>query len=383
MSTNSPPLQRVLLIHNRYRAAGGEERVVEEIAQLLTSRGHAVARLERDSADASSAGAARSLLRGGVDEQEVADAVRTHAADIVHAHNVHPLLGWRSLAAARSAGARTILHLHNHRLVCAIGITYRDGHPCYECHGRNTSPGLRHRCRGSLPEAFVYATGLARQQPRLLAFADQVVVVSGAQAARLEALGVDEAFSVLPNPAARLASTSNADAGRYALAAGRLIEAKGFATAIKAARTAGVPLWIAGSGPDESRLKALAAGADVRFLGWLPESELTAVRQAAAAVLVPSRCEEFCPMTVIDALADGVPVLASDHSGLHELLDRDALVSTNDDGAWGEALGRLWRDPQLRVARGNAGLARARERHGGDVYYAKLIEIYGAAAPAG
>ena len=39
MSTNAPPLQRVLLIHNRYRAAGGEERVVEEIATLLAERG--------------------------------------------------------------------------------------------------------------------------------------------------------------------------------------------------------------------------------------------------------------------------------------------------------------------------------------------------------
>ncbi len=382
MSTNAPPLQRVLLIHNRYRAAGGEERVVEEIATLLAERGHAVARLERDSADASRPGAAHALVRGGVDEQEVADAVRAHAADIVHAHNLHPLLGWRSLAAARSAGARTILHLHNHRLVCAVGITYRDGHPCFECHGRDTRPGVRHRCRGSLSEALVYATGLARQQPRLLAFADQIAVVSHAQAARLKALGVEEPFSVLPNPATRLASASHAEAGRYALASGRLIEAKGFATAIKAAKTTGVPLWIAGSGPDESRLKALAAGADVRFLGWLPESELAAVRQAAAAVLVPSRCEEFCPMTVIDALADGVPVLASDHSGLHELLDPDSLVSTNDDGAWAAALGRLWRDLQLRVARGNAALAQARAGHSADAYYAKLTEIYAAAALA-
>jgi glycosyltransferase involved in cell wall biosynthesis len=87
-------------------------------------------------------------------------------------------------------------------------------------------------------------------------------------------------------------------------------------------------------------------------------------------------------MTVIDALADGVPVLASDHSGLHELLDPDSLVSTNDDGAWAAALGRLWRDLQLRVARGNAALAQARAGHSADAYYAKLTEIYAAAALA-
>ncbi|MCW2953682.1 MAG: glycosyl transferase group 1, partial [Conexibacter sp.] len=50
-------LPRVLLLHNRYRAAGGEERVVEEIAALLEERGHAVARLERDSGAAGAAAA--------------------------------------------------------------------------------------------------------------------------------------------------------------------------------------------------------------------------------------------------------------------------------------------------------------------------------------
>ncbi|MDW5594943.1 hypothetical protein VSS74_11370, partial [Conexibacter stalactiti] len=63
---------RVLLLHNRYRAAGGEERVVDQLDDLLRERGHAVARLERDSAAAGGAAAARGLLRGGLDEQAVA-----------------------------------------------------------------------------------------------------------------------------------------------------------------------------------------------------------------------------------------------------------------------------------------------------------------------
>jgi glycosyltransferase involved in cell wall biosynthesis len=375
----SPPLQRVLLIHNRYRAVGGEERVVGEIETLLRSRGHAVTRLERDSAQTSTTEAGRALLRGGLHEAEVAAAVRAQGADIVHAHNLHPLLGWRALVAARGAGAGVVLHLHNHRLVCAIGVTYRDGRPCFECHGRDTRPGVRHRCRGSLPEALVYAAGLSRQQPRLLAAADQLVVVSAAQAARLEALGVRQSFSVLANPAARLASSSRASEGRYVLAAGRLVEGKGFATAVAAALKAGVPLRIAGSGPEEARLRALAAGGDIDFLGWLSEPQLAVVRADAAAVLVPSREEEFCPMAVVDALAAGVPVLASDHSGLHELLDADSLLDSDDADAWSQALLSLWRDPGLRAARGTAALARARERHGADAYYTKLMEIYGAA----
>ena len=134
---------RVMLLHNRYRAEGGEERVVRDLAELLSRRGNEVELLERSSSELGRVRAGRSMLRGGEDPRAVAEAVREFGADVVHAHNVHPLFGWRSLAAARGAGARTILQLHNFRLFCAIGVAYRDGEPCYSCRGSNTLPGLR------------------------------------------------------------------------------------------------------------------------------------------------------------------------------------------------------------------------------------------------
>jgi glycosyltransferase involved in cell wall biosynthesis len=369
---------RVLLLHNRYRAPGGEERVVDELEALLAARGHAVARLERDSEDAGRARAARGLLRGGVQPADVAAAVRLHRADVVHAHNVHPLLGWRALAAARAAGARTLLHLHNYRLVCAIGVAYRDGGPCYECHGRDTLPGVRHRCRGSLPEAAVYAAGLARQQPRLLAHADALVSVSEALAARLAAVGIPrDAMTVLPNAVRSIATDSRAAAGTYALAAGRLVEEKGFDTAIRVARDAGVPLRIAGAGPDEAHLRAQAADADVTFLGRLSAEALARERRGAAVLLAPARSDDPCPMTVIEALADGLPVLASTRGGLPELVGADAALPVDDPAAWRAALTGLWADPAARAVAGAVALARARERHSPDAWYGGLMAIYG------
>jgi glycosyltransferase involved in cell wall biosynthesis len=369
---------RVLLLHNRYRAAGGEERVVDELERLLSERGHAVARCERDSAAVPRARAARALLRGGLDEDAVAAAVRGHAADVVHAHNVHPLLGWRALAAARRAGARVVLHLHNYRLFCAIGIAYRDGAPCYDCRGRDTLPGVVHRCRGSLPEAVVYGAGLARQQPRLLAESHALVAVSEALADRLAALGLGrERMTVLPNVVRAIASESRAAEGAYALATGRLVAEKGFDTAVRAAASAGVPLRIAGAGPDEPRLRALAADGDVRFLGWLDDEALARERRGAAVLLAPSRSDDACPMSVVEALADGVPVLGSDRGGLPELVGADAALPVEDVSAWGAALQRLWIDPSRRAAAGAAALTRVRTRHAPDAYYAALMRIYG------
>ena len=181
---------RVLIIHNRYRAPGGEERAVADLHEMLTRHGHTVALLQRDSAGAGRAQAARGMLSGGLRPDEVYAAARAINADVVHAHNLHPTLGYKALAAARRAGARTVLHLHNYRLYCAIAVAWRDGAPCHACHGTDTRPGLRHRCRGSLPEAAVYALGLRRQLGPLLEHADRVIAVSAAQAAALEAFGL-------------------------------------------------------------------------------------------------------------------------------------------------------------------------------------------------
>jgi glycosyltransferase involved in cell wall biosynthesis len=371
---------RVLMLHNRYRSRGGEERAVADLAVLLRSRGHAVSLLERSSEQLGRLGAARALALGGVDPQEVGEAAREFGADVVHAHNIHPLFGWRALAAARAAGARTVLHLHNFRLFCAIAIGYRDGAPCFRCHGRDTRPGLRLRCRGSLGESAAYAAGLHLQQPHLFEHADAFVAVSQATARRLIDLG-------LPAPrttailnfvcAANFAEHSSAGDGAYALASGRLVAEKGFDMAIAAARGTGVPLVIAGDGPDEARLRELAMGADVRFTGRLDPGALAQLRRGAAVALVPSRWEEPCPYSVLDAMADGLPVLASDRGGLPELVGAEAALPALDPDPWIRALAELWRDPEVRAERGSLALGRARERFSEDAYHRRLMEVYG------
>jgi glycosyltransferase involved in cell wall biosynthesis len=271
-----------------------------------------------------------------------------------------------------------VLHLHNYRLVCAIGIGYRDEQPCARCHGRDTRPGVRLRCRGSLPEALVYGAGLALQQPRLLAHADAVVAVSAAQLALLrEAYGVAlPGARVLPNAVEAVADVSRAGEGRYALVAGRLSAGKGFEVAVRAAVAAGVPLRVAGVGEEEARLRALADGGDVRFLGHLTQPELAVERRGAAVVLAPSRSQDPCPMSVVEALADGVPVLGGDRGGVPELVGPAATLPAEEVGAWTAALRALWDDPAARARAGEEALARARADHAPEVFYRRLSAIY-------
>lgn len=355
---------------------------MDDIAGLLSRRGHRVEVLERSSRATGHFRAAAAMLGGGVDPDEVTAAVRRLGADVVHAHNLHPLFGWRALDAARTAGARTVFHLHNFRLFCAIGVAYRDGAVCHRCRGRDTRPGLRLRCRGSFAEAAVYAAGLATQQPRLFDHSDAFVALSHAHAATLDQLGLPSgSATVLPNfvTDARFAARSGAGEGRHALVAGRLVEEKGYDTAVLAARAAGVPLVVAGAGPDEARLRRLAAGGPIRFTGWVSHAALAELIAGAGLVLAPSRCEEACPYAVLDALAAGVPVLASDLGGLPELVGADAALDPADIASWEGALRALWEDAPRRAELGAAALRGARERFSEDRYYERLMEVY---APA-
>src|SRR4051794_33163107 len=254
---------RVLLLHNRYRIEGGEERSVDLQLRALERAGVDHRLVEARSDEVGRAAAAIALLRGGSGDLDV-------DADVVHVHNMQPLLGPRALEAARAAGARVVLHLHNARLFCAIGVASRDGGPCFRCRGRFTLPGLVLNCRGSVPEAVTYAAALPPPQPRVWESVDRFLAPSAWAAGQLALLGVPaERLEVLPHYVPSFASESREDEGSYALVVSRLSVEKGIDLAIEAAASTGVPLRIAGEGPAEESLAALARRLDapVEFLG--------------------------------------------------------------------------------------------------------------------
>jgi glycosyltransferase involved in cell wall biosynthesis len=373
---------RVLVVHNRYRLEGGEERAVELQLGALRRAGIAHALLERGSNEVTRGGAARALLRGGRDEEDVAAATRELHADVVHVHNMLPLFGPRSLAAARAAEARVVLQLHNLRLFCAIGVAARDGGPCFRCHHRLTLPGLALNCRGSLPEAVVYAIALARHQPAVLEAVDSFVVPSRYAAGQVVELGLPaERVELVPHylPESAFVHHSRADEGLHALVAARLSPEKGIDTAIEASARTAVPLRVAGEGPLRAELEQLATrlGAPVRFLGHLGREALGRELAAAAMLLLPSRYHEFAGYAVLEAMAAGVPVLVSTLGAPPELAGEERSVPPNDPVALAARMAELWEDRDLRGREGDLVLARAHDGHGEAAYLRALRSVYG------
>jgi glycosyltransferase involved in cell wall biosynthesis len=350
----------ILFLHNRYRTTGGEERTVEDLLWLVREHLDEPAELlARDSASLGHAHAALGLLRGGLQPGDVSRAVRLSGARVVHAHNLHPTLGWRALAAARSAGARVVLHLHQYRLVCAIGVCFTGGAECTRCHGRDTLPGVRLNCRGSLSEAAAYGAALSLWQRRLVEQADALIVPSAFARERLRALGAPlpwDRVHVLAPPVRTFSDRSGSASGSYALVVSRLAPEKGVDVAIAACRLAGLPLVVAGDGPELAALQRLAGDSDVRFTGHVDDSELAHLRAGASVALVPSRSAETFGIAAAEAMAAGLPVAASRVGALPELLGEKSLVPPGDAPALADAIARVLMDAEA----GPHGLDRVR-----------------------
>ena len=372
---------KVLVLHNRYRLPGGEERALDLHLDALRHAGVDHRALVRDSSEAGRVRAARAMLRGGSEPDAVARAASEYGADVVHAHNMQPLFGPRALAAARGEGARVVLHLHNFRLFCAIGVSFRLGEPCFRCHHGRTLPGLVLNCRRSLPEAAVYAAGLSRQYPQVLEVVDRFVAPSHYGVGQLIRLGVPrERIEALPHylPDESIAAASRADEGEFALVVARLSDEKGVDIAIDAAGLAGVPLKVVGDGPLEDMLaeRARLCSTRVDLLGRVPPGELGALFRRAAVVLVPSRSDESFGLSALEAMGAGVPVIATRAGALPELVGGQRCVPRGDPAAMAERLRELWRDAGRRKAEGDELIARVRERYGRERFTRDLLDLY-------
>ena len=362
----------ILFLHNRYRRSGGEERAVADLLWLVREHlGEDAELLERDSALLGRGRAAAGMLRGGLGPDEVARAVRRTKARVVHAHNLHPSFGPRALAAAREAGARVIGHLHQYRLVCAVGICFTHGEECTRCHGRNTLPGVLRNCRGSRGESLVYASALSLHHRGLTAAMDAAIVPSEFARRRLQQLGapLPPQTHVLPNPVGALAAVAPARGGGHALFAGRLEPEKGLGIAIEACRLAGIPLTVAGEGSERARLDPSPG---VTFAGRVSDDELAVARAGAAVALMPSLTSETFGLAAAEAMAAGLPVAASAIGALPELVPHAWLSPPGDAPALARTIETLRADP----AAGGQALARARNLLDPARLAATLQEIY-------
>jgi glycosyltransferase involved in cell wall biosynthesis len=143
-------------------------------------------------------------------------------------------------------------------------------------------------------------------------------------------------------------------------------------------------LWLAGSGrlqpAAEEQARELGLGATVRFLGYVRNAEILGWLEAGAvdAVAIPSDWEGVS-VAMIEALAHGVPTIATDVGGTAELLGDGCglLIPPGDPTALADAIRRLLHSPQLRQDVSRAGRARVEQEFAVERVVARLRELFG------
>ncbi|MFI9362755.1 glycosyltransferase [Kitasatospora sp. NPDC053057] len=385
----------VLVVHNRYGSAqpSGENKVVDQEVALLREAGHRVEVFERRSDDI----AARSLL-GKVAvpllvpwnpavRAELTARLRAERPDVVHVHNVFPLLSPAVLSACADAGVPAVATLHNYTQVCPPGTLQRDGRPCTECVGGSPLPAVRHGCyRGSRLATVPLAVSLAVNRRRWWSGVERFFCISAAQRDVLARAGLPpERLAVkhnfVPEP-----GVGRTGAGEHLLYLGRLAEAKGVRLLMAAwDRLAadggvGVPLVIAGAGPLEREVTAWAAGRDdVRYAGLYDPARCREAVARSVAVLAPSTWLEAFGLVVVEAMAAGVPVVAAGHGAFVELVEDGVtglLHRPGEAASLESAIRRIAALPDRNQEMGQAARRRYEQGFSPAVGLERLVEGY-------
>jgi glycosyltransferase involved in cell wall biosynthesis len=170
--------------------------------------------------------------------------------------------------------------------------------------------------------------------------------------------------------------------GRFALFAGRLTSEKGLCTLIESWRQIAcrLPLKIAGDGPLADSVSQAAR--DIPGLEWLgrqPQHKVMELMKAAVILIVPSVWYECFPMTVVEALASGLPVIASNIGSLSSIIE-DGRTGLHFDTGNADDLARkvtwvLDNPNEIARMRRNAR-SEYQTKYGADRNYSMLVDIY-------
>ncbi len=383
---------KVLQVHNYYQSYGGECHVVDEEKKLLEENGHEVIQYVRHSCDINSWNAAKkafaliSIPYNLAEYKSLLKFIEYVRPDVAHVHNVFPLFSPSAYSALAKAKIPTIQTVHNYRFLCPNGIFFTENKVCEECQTRGLFSAVRKRCvRDSYLISALYATAIANawRTKNIPENVSRFIVLNKFVYEKFLAAGV---------PRSKLAICSNfIDSQiknipvkkRYILYLGRLSIEKGVITLLKAvASLDDVVLKIAGSGPEEHNLKqhVLEGAIDrVEFVGFVQGDEKARLIAEAICTVFPSECYENCPISVLESLSHGTPVIASNIGGLPDMIEHGVtgfLFEPGNSKNLAECIRVLLADLERLKSMSQKAMDKAVSQFGPEVHYRQLIAIY-------
>src|SRR5580700_3043434 len=334
MPVSSSNMMKIVLVHNAYQQAGGEDVVFESEKRLLEQSGHQVIPYLRSNMELQNASALARIaivprmVWSSETRRDFAALLDAERPDVVHVHNTFMVISPSIYSACSERKIPVVQTLHNFRLLCPSANFYRDGHVCEECVDHGLLRGVRHACYRDSRAATASVALMIAVHRKLNTWCESVtrfIALTEFQKQKFVAAGFpSDKFMVKPNfvdpdPCER------ASAGECAVYVGRLAEDKGLRVLLNAWKRLRTPypLQIVGDGPERAGLETQARElqlSGVAFRGRLSRSETMAAIKNARFIVVPSTWYETFGMIIAESFACGSPVLCSRLGAMAEIV---------------------------------------------------------------
>jgi glycosyltransferase involved in cell wall biosynthesis len=386
---------KVCTIHNHYQQPGGEKAAVEAQVALLREHGHSVITYLRDNTEIESYGLTQkaSFFLNTVFSkrtyQEIQAIVVNEHPDVAHIHNAFPLISPSVYRAFKKAGVPIVQTVHNFRFLCPNALFYTHGQTCERCKYGNTLHAIRFKCYHDsrvLSALYALSIGLHRRWGTF-GVIDRFIALTEFSAQKLLESGLTTVDKItvlgnfLPEPLPAPGSFENREP--YVVYLGRLSPEKGVDVLLDAlADFPDLGLKIAGDGPQAEilRIKARQRGTDrVQFLGYVAGERKWELLRHAMATVVPSVWYENFPVTVLESLAVGTPVVASNFGSLPSIVaggKSGQLFRPGDSWDLRKKLAWLAKQPVEALQMGRYGRHNVEIKYSADVHYRTLITLY-------
>ena len=330
---------------------------------------------------------ARNFLWNTEARESLCRMIRDLEPDVVHLHNVYHHLSSSVLAAIRDAKLPCVMTLHDYKLASPNYSMFDAKGICEHGKGGHYWKIVTHRCLQ--PDFFgnalaVFEMWMTKYRQAYEKTVDRFLCPSLFIKNKMIEWGEPaDKMRYVPNPA-EFPDEPATRGGGFVLYAGRLSPEKGLAGFIKAAtRVPELHVKIAGRGPEEAELKKLARSsgpARIEFLGFVAPEKLKEIRDQAEAVVLPTISYENASGSLLEAMADGLPCLATKIGGNPELIkdgENGFLVKPGDVDGWETALREFQNlSADQRTAMGTVGRERIKANHLWSQHLQRVLECY-------
>lgn len=395
--------KRILIANKFYYPRGGDCIVAMNLERLLKERGHDVAVLAMQYPENVDSGwndyypsqvdfagslgnkikAAKRLMGWGDIITSFTKILDDFKPEIVHLHNIHSYLSPVLAKLAKRRGCQVVWTLHDYKLVCPSYACLQNGKPCEKCIGHSKIHVLKDRCmKGSLAASALAWLEARKWNSNVLdRYTDAFICPSQFMATKMKKDGFDpEKLRVVCNhidaEKQQLFNSLNAERENYYVYVGRLSSEKGVETLLNVASKLPYTLRIAGDGPLRKQLEEQYASCkNIKFLGHQNAQQVAALLSKAQFSVVPSEWYENNPLSIIESLCAGTPVVGARIGGIPELLNADnglTFTSGNRDElkqTIGKAFDTQWNNDGIKTV--------ASSRFSEQEHLKQIEEIYG------